>query len=402
MEGTPVADSGTRAAGVTHLRALGTTVTVAVRPGRRTGCGRVRARATSSTPSTAPVAASGPTPRSSTCAAAGGRPVRVSALLYEAVSVACAVAERTGGAVDPTVGRAVEALGYDRDFAEVPARSAPPLRRRPVPAPGWWRIDLDDRTRSVAVPAGREHRPRRHGQSSRGRSGRAPHRFGDECRAHWSVWAATWRCRARPPTADGPSGSPWTARDLSRPARWYRSRQVGWPARARRCGPGAGERGVSITSSTRPPVTVPASHWRLVTVAAASCVDANAWSTAAVVWGESAPDRLERLGRARTLRPPRWRRVDRGAGGRPTQAKRCRRGSLGGRRHGDGGDVVAVAVVHDACHGHRRARPAHRRVSCSASSRRFASGRGRGRASRSRICIVASRSWPWSSSACTW
>ncbi len=38
------------------------------------------------------------------------------------------------------------------------------------------------------------------------------------------------------------------------------------------------------------------SHWRLVSTAGASCVDANAWSTAAVVWGEDAPDRLEHLG----------------------------------------------------------------------------------------------------------
>jgi thiamine biosynthesis lipoprotein len=36
-------------------------------------------------------------------------------------------------------------------------------------------------------------------------------------------------------------------------------------------------------------------HWRLVTTAGSSCVEANAFSTAAVVWGESAPDRLERL-----------------------------------------------------------------------------------------------------------
>lgn len=85
--------------------------------------------------------------------AAAGRPVRVRALLHEAISVACAVAERTGGAVDPTVGHAVEALGYDCDFADVEAFGEP-LRTRPVPAPGWWLIDLDNRTRSVAVPAG--------------------------------------------------------------------------------------------------------------------------------------------------------------------------------------------------------------------------------------------------------
>ena len=83
----------------------------------------------------------------------GGRPVRVSELLYEAVSVACVVAERTGGAVDPTVGHAVAALGYDRDLAEV-AKIGEPLLNRPVPAPGWWLIEFDERTRSIAVPLG--------------------------------------------------------------------------------------------------------------------------------------------------------------------------------------------------------------------------------------------------------
>ena len=36
--------------------------------------------------------------------------------------------------------------------------------------------------------------------------------------------------------------------------------------------------------------------WRMVTVAAGSAVDANAASTAAVVWGEEAPFRMAQLG----------------------------------------------------------------------------------------------------------
>jgi thiamine biosynthesis lipoprotein len=42
-------------------------------------------------------------------------------------------------------------------------------------------------------------------------------------------------------------------------------------------------------------------HWRTVTVAAASCVDANAAATAAIVRGDSAPAWLERLGLAARL-----------------------------------------------------------------------------------------------------
>ena len=37
-------------------------------------------------------------------------------------------------------------------------------------------------------------------------------------------------------------------------------------------------------------------HWRLVSVASASCVDANAASTAAIVWGDNAPPRLAAMG----------------------------------------------------------------------------------------------------------
>ena len=115
-------------------------------------------------------------------------------------------AERTGGAVDPTVGRALEALGYDRDFAEVPALGAT-LRVPPVPAPGWWLVELDETTRSVKCRRGSisilVRRPRRSwpiGPRAASRQRRGP--------AHWSVWAGTWLCRVLPPMADGRSGSP--------------------------------------------------------------------------------------------------------------------------------------------------------------------------------------------------
>jgi thiamine biosynthesis lipoprotein len=44
-----------------------------------------------------------------------GRPVPVSAILYEAVQFALLVAEETGGAFDPTVGHRMEARGFDRN-----------------------------------------------------------------------------------------------------------------------------------------------------------------------------------------------------------------------------------------------------------------------------------------------
>ncbi len=57
-----------------------------------------------------------------------GRTVAVSPLLFDALTVACDTAERTGGAVDPTVGNAIAALGYDADLDEVRARPPVPPR----------------------------------------------------------------------------------------------------------------------------------------------------------------------------------------------------------------------------------------------------------------------------------
>jgi thiamine biosynthesis lipoprotein len=73
--------------------------------------------------------------------------------LNDAVSAALRVAEITDGAVDPTVGNALIALGYDRDFAEVAlgvAGSLPP----PTPVPGWRSIELDQSAGTLRVPRG--------------------------------------------------------------------------------------------------------------------------------------------------------------------------------------------------------------------------------------------------------
>ncbi|MBF5081220.1 FAD:protein FMN transferase [Quadrisphaera sp. INWT6] len=59
-------------------------------------------------------------------ASLAGAPVRVSALLADLVEVALDAAERTSGAVDPTLGHHLEALGYDDDLDVVRARTAAP------------------------------------------------------------------------------------------------------------------------------------------------------------------------------------------------------------------------------------------------------------------------------------
>ncbi len=66
---------------------------------------------------------------------AAGEEVEVGDLLIEAIEVALRVARATDGAVDPTVGRAIRNLGYDRDFDELAADGAPPAQLPPTP--GW-------------------------------------------------------------------------------------------------------------------------------------------------------------------------------------------------------------------------------------------------------------------------
>jgi FAD:protein FMN transferase len=64
----------------------------------------------------------------------GGRPVTVSPLLADLVAAALQVAHETDGDVDPTVGAALCGLGYDRDFAQITGRLvAPAVRVFPVP-----------------------------------------------------------------------------------------------------------------------------------------------------------------------------------------------------------------------------------------------------------------------------
>jgi FAD:protein FMN transferase len=82
-----------------------------------------------------------------------GNPATVGPLLAEALTVAIRAAELTGGLVDPTVGSAVCALGYDRDFADVAQVAAEPLGPA-RPAPGWWQVRWDAARREVMLPAG--------------------------------------------------------------------------------------------------------------------------------------------------------------------------------------------------------------------------------------------------------
>lgn len=81
-----------------------------------------------------------------------GRPVPVPRLLVDLVAAALRVADETDGAVDPTLGRTLAALGYDRDINAVAGDGpavAPVLPRR-----DWRDVRLDVASGLLTVPAG--------------------------------------------------------------------------------------------------------------------------------------------------------------------------------------------------------------------------------------------------------
>jgi thiamine biosynthesis lipoprotein ApbE len=86
-----------------------------------------------------------------------GRALAVGPLLIEAIGVALRAAALTDGDVDPTLGRALELAGYDRDW-----RALDPARGEPRPTAtlsarvraGWRTVELDPANGTVRVPAG--------------------------------------------------------------------------------------------------------------------------------------------------------------------------------------------------------------------------------------------------------
>jgi thiamine biosynthesis lipoprotein ApbE len=79
--------------------------------------------------------------------------VVVSPLLARALAAALRGARLSGGAVDPTVGSAIKLAGYDRDFAAVPADGIA-LELVVHMIPGWQAIRFDEAARLVRIPRG--------------------------------------------------------------------------------------------------------------------------------------------------------------------------------------------------------------------------------------------------------
>jgi thiamine biosynthesis lipoprotein len=217
---------------------------------------------------------------------ASGRATRVSPLLAEAVVTALRAARLTAGTVDPTVGGAVIAAGYDRDFAAV----RPPRRPVVVRVPGWRVVRVDPADRTIRMPAGvmldlgatakalAADRAARTAAAAAG-CGVLVNLGGDLATAGPAPLCG-WRVRVTDDHA-APAAAAAETVEIAGGALATSSTTVRrWPGGHHIVDPATGMPAVA--------------RWRTVSVAAASCVDANIASTAAIVLGATAPGWLAR------------------------------------------------------------------------------------------------------------
>lgn len=236
--------------------------------------------------------------------AAGGRQVRVSPLLARAVATALDAARRTGGVVDPTVGRAMRVIGYEDDFSLVAAGAARPnpvLRLAPVP--GWQAVSVDVRSRALRVPPGVELDLGSTGKALAADLGaEAALAFAPEGGVLVSL-GGDMVVAGRPPDggwrvlvsedSETPADSGGEVVAIEHGALATSSTTV----RRWRTSEGA-EMHHIVDPRTGLPAAGP---WRTVSVAAETCVDANAAATATIVLGEGGLDWLAATGLAARL-----------------------------------------------------------------------------------------------------
>jgi FAD:protein FMN transferase len=222
-----------------------------------------------------------------------GMAVRVGPVLLDAVSAALRAARLTEGDVDPTVGEALIALGYDRDFESL---IVPAVSRPLASIPGWRSVQVDAARGTVRTAPGvildlgataKALAADRAAVAARDSAGCGVLvSFGGDLAIAGEAPDGGWRVRV---TDDHRSG-------VEAPGQWISLHSGGlatsstfvrrWPTRS----------GVAhhvVDPSTGRSVD---SVWRTASVAAASCLDANIASTAAIVRGARAVDWLSGLG----------------------------------------------------------------------------------------------------------
>lgn len=215
--------------------------------------------------------------------------VELSPLLAEFVAVALAAAADTEGDVDPTLGGDLDRLGYDRDFATLPVDGVT-LSVTRSRRPGWQRVSLDGRVLTLADDLRLDL-----GATAKAHAAdRIARRIAEETGADTLVSLGGDIATA------GAGDRLWEVLVQDLPA--DPAQQIAIPNGA----------GVATSSTQKrrwrsdgqarhhildPRFGLPADDvWRSVTVAATTCVRANALSTASIVRGLKAPAWLRGLG----------------------------------------------------------------------------------------------------------
>jgi thiamine biosynthesis lipoprotein len=242
--------------------------------------------------------------------------VRVSPLLADLVGTALAAAASTDGLVDPTLGRALHELGYDRSIEQVPADGAA-VRVRRLPSPGWRRIRLDDEVLTLPGDVLLDLGATAKARAADLAAARVADALGVGVLVELGGDVATAGPEGDPSAGDGwqvlvrdTSDDPACQVTLAGGSALATSSTV---RRAWRRG------GLELHHILDPRTAAPAPPvWRSVTVGACTCVEANTASTAAVVLGHQAPAWLSARGLAARLVDRRHRTVH--VGGWPDKA----------------------------------------------------------------------------------
>ena len=222
--------------------------------------------------------------------AAAGRRVHVSPLLLEAVEASLRAARVTDGDVDPTIGEALIALGYDRTFDAIPAigrRGAATVSIAAVP--GWQAVRVDRAASTVTAARGvvldlgatakalaADHAA---AAASASVAGGVLVSLGGDLSIAGPPPEQGWQIRV---TDDHRS-------EVTPPGQWIALQAGGLATSSttvRRWETDGGSVHHLLDPATGRPAAGP---WRTVSVAAASCLDANIASTAAIIRGERAP-----------------------------------------------------------------------------------------------------------------
>jgi thiamine biosynthesis lipoprotein len=218
--------------------------------------------------------------------------------LAEAIAAALAAARWTGGLVDPTVGGALCALGYDRDFAAIHQGGTLP---RPARVPGWQSVRLDGRR--LRLPAGSRLDL---GATAKGLgSDRAASAAaaaisgggvlvslggdiavaGEAPSGGWPVLVADEQEPVSVSASRGRRATPEAERLVGQVVRLAAGALATSSIMCRQWSRGSRMMHHILDPRTGLPATGP---WRTVSVAAANCAEANAAATAAIVAGDQA------------------------------------------------------------------------------------------------------------------